>query len=248
MLLVGAVVLIAFAVAYRWRVIRSRRSRVPPAGVVSVELVNKKRQEVHVPRVTEPLKLDGELTEDSWHHAPVTKFLQADGTQSRPYNDVRFLWSSDGILHVGLYASDLNIVTAGAGPDGPVWLGDAFHVVFLPPPEKPGVERSFWVGPTAQGAVLAEGEPGADGGWSYVSQSASRAAIDMDEGTVDNNQDRDEEWVVELDIPLASLGLKPEAGQRIDMVATRCDVDKRGGPPLENPCPETNRLALVFDP
>lgn len=237
----------AFAVAYRWRILRSRKA-LPAAGVVNVDLVNKKRQEVHVPHLTEPLNLDGELTEPPWRKAPVTKFLQPDGTQSRPYNDVRFLWSSDGVLHVGLYASDLNIVTAGAGPDGPVWLGDSFHLVFSPPPGESGSERSFWVGPTAKGAVLADGMRGADGGWSYASQSLARAAIDMDEGTVDNKQEKDEEWVVEMEIPLASLGLKPEAGQHIDMVATRCDLDTRGGPPLETPCPETNRLALVFDP
>ena len=50
-----------------------------------------------------------------------------------------------------------------------------------------------------------------------------------------------------MEIPLASLGLKPEAGQHVDVVASRCDIDKRGGPPLETPCPETDVLALVFE-
>jgi hypothetical protein len=49
-------------------------------------------------------------------------------------------------------------------------------------------------------------------------------------------------------IPLASLGLKPEPGQRIDFVGRRCDVDRRGGPPLETPCAESDVLGLVFDP
>lgn len=52
-----------------------------------------------------------------------------------------------------------------------------------------------------------------------------RAAVDMDEGTIDNPKDNDEEWVVELAIPLAQTGLAP--GAHVPIHAARCDTPKR---------------------
>ena len=51
-----------------------------------------------------------------------------------------------------------------------------------------------------------------------------RAAVDYDEGTLDNPGDDDEEWVVELAIPLAALGIVP--GGHLPVRAARCDVPK----------------------
>ena len=195
---------------------------------------------VHVPPTSGPLVLDGELTEPSWRTTPVTRFLGPDGKDGRPYSEVRFTWSADGVLHVGLYASDKNIISAGVSDDGPVWRGDSFHLVF----SKDGVEHSFDIGPTTHGAVLTDGERKGNGAWNYAWQSGARVALDMDEGTPDDPAAADEEWVLELDVPLGSIGLAPRAGQRIDFTARRCDIDRRGGPPLESPCPA---IALALD-
>jgi hypothetical protein len=238
-LVLGVVVAVGLAFVSRSRLSRSHTGDAADAAT------DKRRHDVHVPRLTQPLVLDGELDEAAWHATPVTKFLGGDGKEGHPYNDIRFMWSNDGILHVGIYASDINIVTAGVGPDGPVWRGDSFHVVFA---NADGLEHSFDIGPVADGGVLTDGERKNKGAWNYAWQSGARLKLDMDEGTVDNPSDNDEEWVIEMEIPLASLGLKPEAGQQIDVVARRCDVDCRGGPPLETPCPETDILGLVFDP
>ena len=178
----AVVVVIAIAVGFRSRILGPSHATKSPTA--SADAATKHRVEVHVPHVTEPLELNGELTEKPWHNTPVTKFLQPDGTESRPYNDIRFLWSSaknhEGILHVGLYASDLNIVSAGAKEDGPVWLGDSFHVVFSPPRGESGAEHSFYVGTTADGGVLADAERVNHGDWSYAWQSGARLKIDMD--------------------------------------------------------------------
>lgn len=221
-----------------------QKAKAPPSVTATVATSNAKHaREVHVPHATEALVLNGELTEPSWQSAPVTRFLGADGKDSRPYSEVRFLWSSDGVLHVGLYASDRNIISAGVGNDGPVWRGDSFHLVFA----NDGVEHSLDLGPTAHGIVLTDGERKTGGAWNYAWQSGARAALDMDEGTVDQPAEADEEWVIELDVPLASLGLEPKGGQHVDFAARRCDLDVRGGPPLESPCPAI-ALALTFDP
>ena len=42
----------------------------------------------------------------------------------------------------------------------------------------------------------------------------------------------DEEWVVEMEIPLAALGLQGKAGERAEVRIRRCDVgsgQRRGG-------------------
>ena len=44
-----------------------------------------------------------------------------------------------------------------------------------------------------------------------------------DEGTIDDAEDDDEEWVVELAIPLPRVGRSPLA-----VKASRCDVPKDG--------------------
>ena len=53
-----------------------------------------------------------------------------------------------------------------------------------------------------------------------------RAKVGYDEGTLDNPKDDDEEWVVELAIPLATAGMHPGAHTQIR--AARCDVPKDG--------------------
>jgi hypothetical protein len=53
-----------------------------------------------------------------------------------------------------------------------------------------------------------------------------RAKVGMDEGTIDDARDDDEEWVVELAIPLELAGLRLPA--RVPVRVTRCDVPKDG--------------------
>lgn len=66
------------------------------------------------------------------------------------------------------------------------------------------------------------------------------AAVDLDEGTIDRGDDDDEEWVVELAIPVAAIGAAP--GAIVPVRGARCDTPK-GGPPS---CGEwRGELALV---
>jgi hypothetical protein len=54
--------------------------------------------------------------------------------------------------------------------------------------------------------------------------TAIRAKVDYDEGTRDNPKDDDEEWVVELAIPLSVVQL--HTNQHVKVFATRCDIPK----------------------
>ncbi len=130
---------------------------------------------LEVPRASDTLQLDGELDEPSWREAARSgAFLAPAGKEATPYSDARFAWSH-GALRIGLYAADEDIVSA-----------DSFHVVL----DVGGVERSLDVDPKC---ALA------DYGW----KSGARLACDSD-GTIDVAGDRDEEWVVEMEVPLST--------------------------------------------
>jgi hypothetical protein len=53
-----------------------------------------------------------------------------------------------------------------------------------------------------------------------------RSKVGMDEGTLDDPRDDDEEWVVELALPLGRAGLIGHVGRATQV--TRCDVPKDG--------------------
>jgi hypothetical protein len=53
-----------------------------------------------------------------------------------------------------------------------------------------------------------------------------RAKSGFDEGTLDNPKDDDEEWVVEVAVPLGAVGLEP--GVHRDVRVARCAVPKEG--------------------
>lgn len=62
-----------------------------------------------IPRATQPIALDGELHEPDWNLRALRGVLTAsDGTQARPYSEVRFMHDGTMLL-VGLYAADENI-------------------------------------------------------------------------------------------------------------------------------------------
>ncbi len=192
---------------------------------------------VHVPRAGEPVKIDGDLDEPSWQTSARRLFVKQDGTEAKPYSDIRLTWS-DGVLHVGLYASDHDIVTAHVPVDGPIWRGDDFHVVFTQ-------GKKQWAIDVDPKCTITDGTREDEGRWDYAWQSGARAACDAD-GTIDQPGDNDEEWVVEMDVPLAALGMS-KSGDRTDLVVRRCDLKEPGGKPLESPCPQIEPITLVLD-
>ena len=193
--------------------------------------------DIHVPHASDRIKFDGELDEPSWlASARSEPFVTPDGKEAAPYSDARFAWSDDG-LRIGLYAADEDIVSAHVPVDGPVWQGDAFHVVV----GVNGVEHVFDVGPTC---ILTDGERRDGGSIDYTWQSGARLACDAD-GTIDVAGDRDEEWVVEMEIPLARLGLTSGAGARLDVRIRRCDV--RADASEKKACGEMKPATLVLD-
>jgi hypothetical protein len=183
---------------------------------------------LRVPRASGPIALDGDTDDPGWQRdsARTGAFLRADGAAARPHSEARFVWA-DGYLYVELYAADEDITARHDTPDGPVWSDDSFHLVF-----NDGVrERSFDL--SANG-TLTDGDrsavppsPGAARPFDYSWSSGAHVSHDVD-GTPNVPGDDDEEWVIEMAIPLESIGLKGEPGERTSLWMRRCDTPKSG--------------------
>jgi hypothetical protein len=168
-----------------------------------------------VPRARGAIELDGEAGEVAWRNAARTGTLRAaDGTDGRPHAEARLTWSGDQ-LFVSLYAADRDIESPVSDADGPVWLGDHFLLSFRTAKD----ERTIDLSP--RGVVTdARRRPG--GAFDYAWQSGARVATDAD-GTLNDPSDEDEEWALEVALPLAALDLHGQAGERIGFSVRHCD-------------------------
>ncbi len=202
------VVGIALGAALAFQILESRSATaaVPPEPEHALELP--------VPHAASDVRVDGALDEAAWTDPGRTGAFLEGQELARPYSDVRAVWRG-GTLYLALYAADEDIVAPVLLHDAPTWTGDAFQIVF----RRGGVEHTIDV--SARGTIT-DGEriPGRpfDPAWE------SRAVVGVDrDGTVDDPSDMDEEWVVELGLPLASLGLVGRSGERIGFEVRRCD-------------------------
>jgi hypothetical protein len=177
--------------------------------------------ELHVPRAGGPIVIDGELGDDGWlgRAARTGGFVASDGSQSRPYSDARMVWS-DGTLYVALYAADEDLRATYREGDAPLWLEDAFHLSF----RRDDTELTFDVSPLG---TLTDAQRTGERAFDYSWQSGARVSRDVD-GTLNDPADDDEEWVIEMAIPLQALGLRGTQGERTGFSIHRCDTPKRG--------------------
>lgn len=195
--------------------------------------------ELHVPHATGPIALDGDMDDPGWQGtiARTQAFVDRSGTPARPYSDARFVWG-DGHLYVALYAADEDIRATRTEPDAPLWLDDAFHLVF----ERAGERVAFDVSPLG---TLTDARSVGGGPLDFTWQSDAHVSHELD-GTPNKPDDDDEEWVLEMAIPFESLGLTGEKGERIGVSVRRCDTPK-GGRRVCGTFGENERAVLVLD-
>ena len=211
----------------------------PPVGVVAASMTLPST-ELWVPRATGTIVTDGDIDDAAWggrlgRTGPLT---DARGESARPYSDARFLWSK-GLLHVVLYAADEDIRTPPSGAGAAVAMGGAPRRAD-PKPVAAAVEYDFFhltfddgktvraLDVTPVGGLTYGGRPSSSppdapfvGTWSSV----VTVGHDLD-GTPNSPMDQDEEWVIELAIPLASIGLEGVKGEQIAFSISRCDKPK----------------------
>ena len=174
---------------------RARKSALPVRPDEAVVLV---------PHLQGVITLDGDVDDSGWlgplaHSGP---FVGTNGDIAHPFSQASITWG-DGVLYVSLYAADEDIRVA-AENEADVWKDDSFHVVF----DDGKNERIFDV--SAKGKIadatrpsrfaVPGDRPPANLAW----ESGAHASAEMD-GTANQPSDDDEEWVIEMAIPLSSL-------------------------------------------
>jgi hypothetical protein len=178
---------------------------------------------LRVPHSPGEITLDGDTDDTGWLRLPgparTGDFLFETGKPARPYSEARLVWGGD-YLYLALYASDEDIQSHTDRPDEPNGTDDAFHVVF----SQAGVEYAIEVSPNA---LIADSIRSNGGEWDLGWSSGAHASREID-GTINDSKNMDEEWAIELAIPLESLGMKGEPGENIGMSLSRCDSPKRG--------------------
>jgi len=168
---------------------------------------------LRVPRAAGGIVIDGDADDSAWtagesasaRPARTGPFAAPGGTRATPASEARLLWG-DGHLYVLLYAADQDIRSRG----------DFFRVTFttfaaLTPHGAPPRTFAFDVGPSGP------------------FPAGVHVAREID-GTVDDAGDRDEEWLIEMAVPLEPLGLRAARGQAFGFRVLRCDASANGAP------------------
>lgn len=182
-----------------------------------------------VPRVSGPVRIDAELERKTLWEADVGatgNFNDAAGHGMVPYTEAKVRWG-DGKLYLMLYAGDLDLEGTVRARDGALDGDDAFRLEF----GQGGDRRVIWVSvlgtvsdarcrPATAPRGPARGSCLMDASW----DSQAKVAVDRD-GTLNKIGDNDEEWVVEMAVPLAALGVAhPHVGTQIPFSVRRCEV------------------------
>jgi hypothetical protein len=176
---------------------------------------------LHVPRVSAPIVIDAETEgKKAWEgeRGKTPNFIDENGHGIVPYTEARLRWSGDE-LYALLYAGDLDLEATVTQHDGPVERDDSFRLSFHGGSEERVVAVSV-LGTVADALCTGSGRAQrCDASW----ESGVRVAVDKD-GSLNKIGDNDEEWVVEMAIPFAALGVKPAPGTRIPFAVTRCEI------------------------
>jgi hypothetical protein len=206
--------------------------------------------ELRALRVPRPIAIDAEMDgKKVWESeiGSTGNFKDSEGRGMVPYSEAKVRWS-ESTLYLWLYAGDLDLEGSVVEPDGPVTRDDSFHV------ELGNGGRVYAIDVSVLGTVadaVCTGTLGQDGPERRCDprwQSGAVVAVDRD-GTLNHVGDNDEEWIVEMAIPLSSLGIpSASAGTRVPFAVRRCEIGKSGphacgGFGLGQP-----RGEIVFDP
>lgn len=243
MLLVGAAVVLSLVGGFAMgRRVPVKPATIPGAASTSVRFETAIPEDgwlvLRVPHAEGNIVLDGDMDEPGWIRASARThaFVGPDGVSSaRPYSEARFVWA-DGLLYVGLYAADEDI-HAKSEHDLLAPGDDAFHLVF----SDGKIDRVLEINPLG---ILTDGTRATGTMDALESQtedvgvlSARRLDLRWESGahvshdatgTVNQSSDRDDEWLIEMAIPLEALGLRGERGERLAVTIRRCDTLKSG--------------------
>ncbi len=204
---------------------------------MSLALLNLKAEEArrtyYIKKTREKIIIDGRLNESSWRRAKIikgfTRFLAPTKTPTYQ-TQARMLWD-DKNLYIAFECEDPDIWSPKMERDGPLWKGEVVEV-YIDPDGDGKNYKEIEVNPLNQVIDLnipfaKDGRPGIP--WKEGSKwnaQGLKTAVKV-EGTVNNRQDRDKKWTVEIAIPLINFttapNIPPQPGDRWRLQLYRID-------------------------
>lgn len=194
-----------------------------------------------VPRTSAPPVIDGRLDESDWSRAPLTEsFVEyADGTSAKLSTQGKFLWD-DACLYIAFICEDPDVWGELENRDDHLWNGEVVEI--LGDPDGDG-KQYFEVQVNPLGTLLdllmdkAYFEGGkADFSWQLDSL---KAGVWVD-GTLNDKQDEDRGWTVEVALPFDQLAAlsptqnhPPQDGDEWRILITRYDYERTGDKRVE---------------
>jgi hypothetical protein len=165
-----------------------------------------------IPRLSETIILDGNLDEGAWSKAAELENFQlnATGAASRVKTQVK-LWYDSEALYLGWVCADPDIQATFSKRDSKFWEEEV--VEFFATAETNDLGKYFelqWNPLNGQFDAVIYNELGTNGvsksfhgDWAYTA-AGMRSAVQV-KGTVQNSDDKDALWSVEVRIPFADL-------------------------------------------
>lgn len=176
------------------------------------------------------LKIDGKLDEEAWKDAsstgPFVNVRTGESDESSPVEgSVRLLWN-DANLFLGFEVKDSNIVGGfdRAAKDPHLWTKDTVEIML--DPDGDGDNKDYYeiqVGPQnlvfdTQFDKYNEPKTEPNGPFGHQEWSSKLESAVMIDGTLDNKDDKDKGYTVEIRLPWSSLNkakkVPPELGQQ----------------------------------
>jgi hypothetical protein len=183
---------------------------------------------LHVPHVAEERARKGDKTDEKFWEGEAGStgvLLDTNGLGMVPYSEVKARWGN-GKLYLWLNAADLDLQGKVHKADADLSGDDAFQIQL-------GAEgRVYTIEVNVLGTVTdaicrsRRRTPRDSMGKTCDRSWQSGAEVDVDiDGTLNQLGDADEEWVVELTIPLSKIGHKTaKSGTHLQFSVSRCEV------------------------
>lgn len=182
-----------------------------------------------------PIKIDGLLNEQSWEDTPWTDyFIDIEG-ESKPApaykTRVKMMWDNQ-FLYIAAQMEEPHI-WANPKPAADIIFKDNVFKIFIDPDNNMNDDFEIQINPLNIMLFLVMNKPYRDGGKpvSGWEPTGYQSAVNI-QGTLNNSLDTDKEWLVEIALPLAALGLNPEKQNlafRINFLRTGFDFDLKNG-------------------
>lgn len=175
-----------------------------------------------IQRARGPIEVDGSLGEAEWERAGEIELVFPWWNQSQGPKDktkVKLLWD-ESHLYLGYVCKDPCISAYVIDRDGKTYTDDCVEVFVAPDPQNVGDYYGFEI--SAAGVVYDYARP--SGGQLDVAWNSEGIQVAVDiEGTLNDDADRDTEWVAEVSIPFSSFPAgTPRSGDKWRLNLSRC--------------------------